>query len=220
MDQYKKCIDFWDRIFEKERIVVPVNSKIGIEKLDYGIAWLCQGVDTILDFGCGNGVMLFYCALNGTKNHIGIDASQQAIHSAISRSKQMKVGNYQFINGGVDWLKQISDKSVDGVILSNIIDNLYPEDALLLLKELKRILKAAGRILVKLNQYLTSEQINEYQIKIIKDNLLDDGLLLWNNTTAKWREILSRDFIIKEYHEIYYQQHEQINRMFLLENRS
>lgn len=70
------------------------------------------------------------------------------------------------------------------------------------------------RLLVKLNPHLTAEQIEEYQIKVIKDNLLDDGMILWNNTTEEWKEILSRFFTVEKYEEIYYPEHEQTNRMF------
>jgi len=47
-------------------------------------------------------------------------------------------------------------------------------------------------------------------------NLLDDGLLLWNNTTEAWRKILERYFRIERYEEIYYPEHEQTNRLFLV----
>lgn len=217
MNKYKKCIDFWDSIFRNESIEIPVNKKIGNEILDYGIAWLCEGANTVLDFGCGNGIMLFFCALNGSKNHIGIDASKEAIINASMRSEKMIDGKYQFINGGVESLSQIEDNSVDAVILSNIVDNLFPDDSLYLLEEIKRILKSTGRILIKLNQHLTREKIEEYKISIIKDNLLDDGLILWNNTTSQWEEILSKFFIIKDFKDIYYKEYDQYNRLFLLE---
>ncbi|WP_200773616.1 hypothetical protein [Tepidimicrobium xylanilyticum] len=64
------------------------------------------------------------------------------------------------------------------VVLSNIIDNLIPSDAVKALKEIKRILKVNSKVLLKLNPFLTDNQINEWNIKAIEDNLLDDGLFL------------------------------------------
>ncbi|MFL0253320.1 hypothetical protein ACJDT4_23210 [Clostridium neuense] len=49
------------------------------------------------------------------------------------------------------------------MVLSNIIDNLYPYDAEILMNEVERILKAKGKALVKLNPYITKEQIMEYE---------------------------------------------------------
>lgn len=214
--KYDKCINQWDKIFSKEPPKVPQSSSCGNETLDKGIRWLCSGTEKILDFGCGNGTFLFLCALNGTKSHIGIDLSQEAIASAQKRKEQMETGEFSFNQGGVDKLKEIEASSVDGVLLSNIIDNLYPNDAETLLNEVKRILKDNGKVLVKLNPYLTEEKIKEWDIKIIKDNLLDDGLILWNNTTEQWTRFFEKTFNIENYEDVYYPEHEQYNRMFCL----
>jgi ubiquinone/menaquinone biosynthesis C-methylase UbiE len=217
MKKYEECIDYWNNIFKHEEIKIPVHKETGNNVLDYGIAWLCEGANTVLDFGCGNGTLLFLCALYGCNNNIGIDASIEAIKQATIRSEKMAVGKYQFIVGGVDYLKQVEEESIDAVILSNIVDNLYPNDAINLLGEITRILKNGGRVLLKLNPYLTSEQIKEYKIRIIKDSLLDDGLLLWNNSTDEWKEIINRFFVIKDYNEIYFKEYNQYNRLFLVE---
>ena len=50
-------------------------------------------------------------------------------------------------------------------------------------------MKKGGKLLVKLNPYITDEQIEEYGIKKIGDNLLDDGMILWNNTNEMWINI-------------------------------
>ena len=78
---------------------------------------------------------------------------------------------------------------MDSAILSNIIDNLYPDDAISVLEEIKRILKKNGKLLVKLNPFISDEQIEEYGIKKISGNLLDDGMILWNNTNEEWEDI-------------------------------
>lgn len=87
------------------------------------------------------------------------------------------------------------------------------------MNEVERILKADGKVLVKLNPYITKEQIIEYNIKVIKDNLLDDGLILLNSTTDEWTKLFKRKFDIEHYEEIYYPQYDQYNRMFCLVKR-
>jgi predicted SAM-dependent methyltransferase len=111
----------------------------------------------------------------------------------------------------------MDDDSVDAILLSNIVDNLYPDDALLLLNQCGWILRPEGKLLIKLNPHLSQQQIGDWDIRVIEGNLLDDGLLLWNNTTEAWREIFERYFRIAQFEEIYYPEYEQINRLFLLE---
>lgn len=216
IDKYDKCLNKWNDIFSKEVSKVQTSQSSGNETLDKGIEWICDGTRSILDFGCGNGRMLFLCALNGTKYNIGIDLSEKAIESAQTRAKQMSEGEYHFIQGSIDALESISDSSFDAVILSNIIDNLYPEDAELLIREIERILSNNGKVLIKLNPYITPEEIIEWDIKVIKGNLLDDGLILLNNTTEEWEDFFKRKFNIIKYNEIYYPEFEQTNRMFWL----
>ena len=213
---YQKCIAFWDEVFSKEDSGVPNAAASGNDVLDEAIKWLCSGANRVLDFGCGSGVMLFLCAQNGTRDHVGIDLSQKAILCAGRKSGQMTIADFQFMQSGVESLKNYPDASFDAVILSNIVDNLFPEDALLLLNESARVLKTGGKALIKLNPYLAQEQIAAWNIKTISGNLLDDGLLLWNNTTEEWCDLFTPYFTIYREAEIYYPEHEQTNRLFYL----
>lgn len=217
---YQRCIEQWDRIFASESTdSAPQTPDSGNESFDAGIRWLAKGSSTVLDFGCGNGSVLFFCALLGTKEHIGVDLSYSAIEAAIKRSKRMKTGAFDFRLGGVERLFELASGSQDAVVLSNILDNLYPEDAETLLAECARLLKPGGKALIKLNAFLTEKQISDWGIQVIEGNLLDDGLLLWNNTTAQWETILERFFDVERYEELWYPEHEQTNRMFLVSKR-
>lgn len=217
LHKYERCRKAWNEIFSNANIDVPSKASTGNKILDSGIEWICSDAERILDFGCGDGTLLYICALMGTKYHIGIDLSDKGIEIANSRKTMMPCGEYEFICGGIEKIERIEDTSVDAVILSNIVDNLYPEDAVMLLSEVSRVLKCNGSVLVKLNPYLTAEQIEKWHIKVIQDNLLDDGLILWNNTTNEWKEFFARSFCICGYEEIYYPEHQQTNRMFLLQ---
>jgi arsenite methyltransferase len=216
MKDYHRCIEYWDPIFSEEDDSLPSDPKTGNAKLDDAIRWLCEDSKRVLDFGCGNGSLLFHCALNGTKEHLGIDLSKEAVLCAKRKCARMPVGEFEFLEGGVEALFTIANSSTDAVILSNIVDNLYPEDALQLLHECARLLKQGGKVLIKLNPYLTQEQIAEWNIKSITGNLLDDGLLLWNNTTEQWREIFQQHFSIVREGEIYYPEYNQTNRFLCL----
>ena len=71
------------------------------------------------------------------------------------------------------------------------------------------MLKKGGKLLVKLNPYITDEQIEEYGIKKIGDNLLDDGMILWNNTNEMWISIFQKKYSIIRYEEIIYEDYAQ-----------
>jgi ubiquinone/menaquinone biosynthesis C-methylase UbiE len=214
-DRYNKCLAQWNQIFENSSLNAPMNELTGQNIFDKGLKWLAAGTESVLDFGCGTGTMLFFCEMYGTRKHIGIDISNKAIEKAWIRSEKMKNGEYNFWVGGVERLQEIDSESIDAVILSNIVDNLYPDDALLLLQQTERVLKNDGKVLIKLNPYLSEKKIKEYDIKTIHGNLLDDGLLLWNNTDEEWYRIISTYFKVEKYCEIYYEEYQQTNRMFL-----
>ena len=216
MNDYLRCIAFWDSVFLDEDGALPRDSSSGNAALDDAIRWLTNDSKRVLDFGCGNGSLLFYCSLYGTKSHLGIDLSEQAIATARKKAANMQCGLFEFRQGGVEAIAEIPYASFDAVILSNIIDNLYPDDAMQLLYACARILKENGKVFVKLNPYITQEQIIDWKIKTISGNLLDDGLLLWNQTTEQWRVFFQERFSILKEGEIYYPEHNQTNRVFCL----
>lgn len=213
---YNNAIKAWDEIFAAKSTKLPTKTTTGIDEFDAGLEWLCKGSDRILDFGCGDGTLLFISALLGTQSHIGIDLSEKAIEKANIRKAKISHGSFDFIWGDVEKLKAIQDASLDAVILSNIIDNLYPQDAVLALQEVNRILKDNGKVLVKLNPFITEAQIKEWQIKIVEDNVLDDGFILLNKTDQEWKELLTQYFVIHDYTEIVFAAQKQTNRLFLL----
>lgn len=163
--------------------------------------------------------MLFLAAWRGTREHIGIDLSAAGVEKARCRAVKMPRGRYRFLCGGVETLEEIGDGWADALVLSNIVDNLYPEDAHRALAQARRILRAGGRLFLKLNPYLTGEQIREWHIRVIRDNVLDDGLILWNNTTEEWERILGRYFSVVRLLDVYYEEHDQHNRLFLAEKK-
>ncbi len=66
------CITQWDDIFSQVKTNIPITKSSGNKTLDKGITWISDKTETVLDFGCGHGTLLFLCALNGTKKQIGM----------------------------------------------------------------------------------------------------------------------------------------------------
>ena len=125
----------------------------------------------------------------------------------------------RFERGGVYELQMVESQSFDGAILSNIIDNLYLDDAEKVLSEIARILKPSRKVFLKVNSWLTPEEIKVNGIKVLEGDLFDDGLLLLNKTTEEWKNIFGRYFVIENYEEVYYPKFDQINRVFYLKKK-
>nr|WP_263457761.1 class I SAM-dependent methyltransferase [Miniphocaeibacter halophilus] len=79
---------------------------------------------------------------------------------------------------GIESLENFKANSLDGVILSNMMDNLYPKGVELLLTECYRLLKNNRRILINLNPNLIEKEIKEMNIKVMGENLLDSRFVL------------------------------------------
>lgn len=82
MNKYEKTIRQWDEIFTSKNTVMPQHKNSGNTEFDKSLFWLIQKVDSIIDFGCADGNLLFLCSQYGTVRHIGIDLSSQVIANA------------------------------------------------------------------------------------------------------------------------------------------
>jgi ubiquinone/menaquinone biosynthesis C-methylase UbiE len=177
----------------------------------------------VLDYGCGNGTMLLRCAvLNNDCRCLGIDISQQAVELA---AKDTSINNLyeraSFECGGTEKLSDISTDSFDSAMLSNIIDNVFPEDTDSILRHIHRILKPNGKLLLKLNAYVPQEQLSERGLTELSQDfyLENDGLYLRNLKNEQWEELFFNLFQIHEYREIYFKEFDQTNRLYLLTNK-
>lgn len=189
------------------------NKPLEPQILDDGITWLCDGAKAVLDFGCGSGALSFRCGFCGVQSVLGIDLSEEAIRLAAACAGA--VPQCRFQHGSLEQLRSLPDGSFDGVILSNILDNLYPDDALELLERSAGLLRPGGKAFIKLNPLLTAEQIENWNIRQIGEDLLDDGLLLWNKDDAYWLELLGRYFRQIKQEDVYFAEYDQHNRLFL-----
>lgn len=218
-DKYKQAIENENNIYKemKKTLLIPKECSTGMQGLDRALDWLCIGSETILDFGCGNGTMLFLCAHRGVKKLYGIDLAEEGINCAKLRKKMMDKGEYYFKVGSLELLQRIENNKIDGIVLSNILDNMYPGDVTLLLAECARILKGHGKVMVKLNPFITEKQIMEWKMKKIGKDVYDDGFILWNRSTVEWVRELETKFRIVDVYEFNISESEQINRIILME---
>ncbi len=214
---YENTIDFWNEIFQESPIYNP-NTMIPIKEVEEGLVWLSEGCKKILDFGCGNGRCLLRCGALGVESLLGVDISFSAIKLGKKVAQEFDIKKAKFRLGSIDLIKDIEDGSIDGVILFNIIDNMYPKDSINLLEEIQRILRPKGKILFKVNDYIERDICNEWGFKELEQDFYNDnsGLYLWNLSKEKLNVILTKDFQILKYQEVTIPKRNTINRMYYL----
>ncbi|MBP7237155.1 MAG: class I SAM-dependent methyltransferase [Petrotogaceae bacterium] len=218
---YNNTEKFWDDIFEKEKLK-DLSAPFGIEKLDSCIDWLCANTGSIIDYGCGNASMLLRCAYLNVKKGLGIDISCQAVRTAVDYISKKDLSGFSVIQGSLEALKSIKDASFEGAILSNIIDNILPDDALCVLKNIYRILTHGGRVFVKLNDFMDKEKLKEsidFFEKEISDNffLEKSGLYFHNLSDEKFERWIMEYFKVVEKGRIEFKTFDCFNRFYLLQ---
>lgn len=103
----------------------------------------------VLDIGCGRGEMVIFCAKKGA-SAIGIDYSEQAIKLAkLAQSKQPKKLKekieFQLMDAKI---LKFQDSYFDIVILTDVVEHLYPEELKMVFKDIKRVLVNKGIVII------------------------------------------------------------------------
>jgi arsenite methyltransferase len=221
INNYDETIKYWDNVFGQSQEYNPTQI-IQVQEIENGIRWLVENSKSTIDFGCGNGRIIFRCLDKGMEYVYGIDICNNAIEIANSVIKKFDYSDKaDMVCGGLEKLNQINDNSFESAILFNILDNLTPEDSMELIKNIHRIVKSNGKILLKLNPYITKQQREEYKFKEISHEFYkeDSGLYLWNLTNEMAEKIIDPFFVVEKYEEIEFKQYNMINRMYYLRNR-
>lgn len=134
---YKEYEKSWGRILESRfKEIVKETPSVKGKK--------------ILDVGCGRGELVFWLAKNGAKESIGIDYSTNAIYFANKAKKRYSKKIQDGVGFEIMDAKNLkfADRYFDGVLFVETLEHLYPEEQELVLKEIFRVLKHNGFVLV------------------------------------------------------------------------
>lgn len=217
MDSYEETKKYWDLVFAKAPQYDP-NLPLSHPELEEALVWLKESTATVLDFGCGSGRLLLRMVSLGVGRALGIDISREAIKLAqkITRNKGWEK-ICQFKEGGLEELKKVSGPW-DAGILSNILDNLIPEDALEVLSIFSELIKPEGKLLLKLNAFIEPEILKGWGAAPLKDNFFQEqtGLYFWNLKDQEVERLLSAFFSRENSKRIYFPEHGQTNRLYYL----
>jgi len=114
----------------------------------------------VLDIACGSGYGANLLA-KGAKRVIGVDVDNLVITEAKER---YKANNLEFIvSSGLDL--SLEDKSIDTVVSLETIEHFSSSDQIKFLKELKRVLKPEGLLLMSTPNSDASKHKNPWHLK-------------------------------------------------------
>lgn len=219
--EYEETKLFWDKVFsEKEFNPINIKNGFNIKEIDESLEWLCENKGTVLDFGCGNGSLLFRTMFLGVDHGIGCDLSDISITTAKESVKIFLFAEkMDLISGDLEALKNKTNHFFDGCILSNIIDNMLPEDTKELVAFLKERMNPGGRLFIKLNDLIGEQEMLQYGAKQIGEGLFKEssGLFLKNITEKDIQDLFADTFSIAGKTNVTL--FDQINRIFLLEKK-
>ncbi len=98
----------------------------------------------ILDFGCGDGVLLSTAEKLGYSNLFGVDLSQALLDRAASiTSAKLQLGD------GLDYLNACPDGAFDAIAAFDVFEHLTRPELLDTCRAIVRALKPGGRLLVR-----------------------------------------------------------------------
>jgi arsenite methyltransferase len=201
MNHYDPIRSYWDDVFSKAPAADPATP-IPAGEIEAGLAWLCEHGGSVLDFGCGSGRLPLRCLVLGAERVTGIDLSGAAITAAQSIAAKAGLGDRShFIQGGMEAVDELPQASFQGAILSNILDNLLPQDARLVLSETRRVLMTGGRLLVRLNPYFEPSDFSASQGYVeLEPNLYREpsGLLFWNLSDLAFEDLVRELFRVEK----------------------
>ena len=219
---YRETLDFWNDIFQNSEKSFDYTEELQIVEIEECLDWLVDENSSIIDFGCGNGKLLLRCLAKRAKRGVGIDISPEAIEIAKRFAKDNNVlSQISLVVGDVKELSKFENDEFDAGILSNVVDNLIPEDSVQLLEEFSRIIKPEGKIFLKMNDYVDPSQLEEWNAKKIQDDFYkeESGLYFWNLEDKKVVDLLGENFEIDKKIEVEFKEHDQVNRLYYLRNR-
>ena len=220
---YDGTIKFWNKIFSKEESK-KLDKPLPYPELEKALNWLAKDSDSVLDYGCGDGTLLIRSYYLGIEEGLGIDISEDAVEKGIKNLEENNIDSFIIEKGNHLKLKEIQDDFFDSAILSNIVDNVLPEDGEFILEEIHRIVKPNGKILIKLNDFINDKEVLNNK-EIFKEELQKNfyletsGLYLHNLSDSNFEELITPHFGVEDKFFIDFKKFNQKNRIWLLKNK-
>lgn len=127
--------------------LVRVTTREGAVKRALRARLAAAPGESILDLGCGTGTLALSIARESAETHVwGLDADEAAL--AIARSKQVRASVRVLWSHGLAQAAPFAASAFDAVVSSLFFHHLRRADKLAVLREVVRVLRPGGRMLI------------------------------------------------------------------------
>lgn len=139
--------------------------------------------EKVLDIGCGRGELVYLSAKNGADAY-GIDYSKDGVNLAEELKKTKNKDIQKRMHFSVMDAKKLtfSDSFFSTVILTDVVEHLYPEELDLVFKEIKRVLKKNGKVVI---HTAPNKWFNDYGYRLYCYPLSSLIIGTWNAITRR-----------------------------------
>ncbi len=179
----------WSEVYGDEYPAeVQPYSYVSRSELDVFVAELGVGVgSTLVDVGCGHGGPgLWVCARTGS-DLIGIDISEPALTASRDRARGLGLSVHASYRLGDFGSLPLADGEADAVMSIDALT--FAQDKALAARELARVLRAGGRVVLTTWDYLTQPENRPPQVDDHRPLLMDAGFDVRRyEETDRWRE--------------------------------
>lgn len=220
---YEREKGLWNSIFREYTPFDLRDTELRVDPVfDEALEQFTYRTSRILDFGCGTGDISFQCLqYDSQKIILGLDMAEVGINFAKETARLSGYAGADFEIGGIEKLREIPDRSYDGIILSNVLDVMPKDVSEETVAELERIIIPGGLWFLKFNPYYDKEELREmgYTKKGYNIYEEDNVMHLRQASSQYWKQKLSLlgDELI--YLEFEYPWQPGLNRLFVIQDR-
>lgn len=226
MNEIEKSLNFWNDLYKGFK---SDNLKFtGDEIENYTLKGKMKNLledfllesNKVLDFGFGDGRMLFSMNLIASKDYYAIEKGEDIVNYMKKKVEDNNL-NIKVFNGGIKQLEKFEDEFFDRIVVSNVLDVIEKKESDDILKEFKRVLSKTGLIFLKLNPSLTHDELLKMGFLCFKDNMYSkNGIFRARNlSTTMWENELEKDFIVLKKDTVEWQAPLFYDRVFILKKR-
>lgn len=185
-------IEWWEKTYQWNRennnyMVYPDEELVRIVKKFF----IPSGVQNVVDIGCGSGRHSLMM-LNEGLSVVGIDSSETSINIARKITTSYSQERIQFVVKDIAQGLPFKDASIDAVVCWGVLHYLTSSQAMMVLDNVKRILKPGGKFALTLRSTEDSECKRLVSKDFQKSKAYEsDGLEFIYYTLEQMKELLS-----------------------------
>ena len=200
---YINLVEFWNQSFqlseEDKKEFDQINEDDDYSQLApspklYDVLTKFNGLENVLDYGCGTGWASIILAKSNVKHITAVDVASNSIEMTNCYAKAFKVSDL-ITSFPIDenWIKNEKEDTYGGFYSSNVIDVIPLEMAEEIIKESARIVKKNAHVVFSLNYYIDPKEMEKRGCVVSDKSIYINGVLrLTALTDEEWKAIFEK----------------------------